>query len=85
MSQHINNNSTFDGNLKGEDNLRDAGQASAIHIPLVEGNKVFHITRVMLYLFQIKGFFGGQSHEDANLDLKNFIDVCSPLDIPQVS
>ncbi|KAF3650187.1 hypothetical protein FXO37_18588 [Capsicum annuum] len=58
--------------LEDADHLGDAGRASAIRIPSVEGNRVFHITSVMLHLLQMKGLFGVQAHEDANLHLKRY-------------
>lgn len=65
--------------------LDDVGLARAIRIPPAEEEGEFHITSEMLHLLQMKGLFGGQPHEDANLHLKNFIDVCSPFDMVHVS
>lgn len=33
----------------------------------------------------MKGLFGGQAHDDANLHLKNFINMCFPFDIAHIS
>lgn len=40
---------------------------------------------MMLHPLQIKGLFNGQAHKDANIYLKNFIDVCFPFDISHIS
>lgn len=50
MSQNSSNTASLDGHLDDEDHLKDANRASAICIPPVEGNGVFDITRVMIYL-----------------------------------
>lgn len=74
------NNGSFDG-VEDMDRLGDAGQENVIRIPPAEENRAFHITSVMLHLLQMKWSFGGEAHEDENLHLKNFIDVCAPFDI----
>lgn len=50
----------------------------AIRLPQTEGNVVFHITRAMLQLLQIKGFYRGQPNEDPHDYISNFLYVCSP-------
>jgi len=85
MSQHDSNTGMIDVYLENKDHLSDAGQASAIRIPLVEINIVFHIISVMIHLLQMKGLFSGQAHEDTNLHLTNFVKVCSPFDMPHIS
>lgn len=40
---------------------------------------------MMVHLLQMKGLFGGQYHEDDNLHLKNFIDMCLPFEIAHIS
>lgn len=71
MSQNGSITTTFDGHLEDEDILKDTGRASPIRIAPVEGGGVFHINRMTIHLLQMNRLFGGQSHEDANLHLKD--------------
>jgi len=65
-------------------NLNDAIKAQlddvgAIRLPLVMGNVVFHVTKLMLQLLHMKGSFEGLAHEDSYEHIRNFMDVCGPF------
>ncbi|KAF3643159.1 hypothetical protein FXO37_22128 [Capsicum annuum] len=54
MSQNGSHTGSIDGYHEDKDHLGDAGRASAIRIPPMKGNGLFHITSVMIYLLQMK-------------------------------
>lgn len=85
MSQHGSNTATFDWHLEDEDYLGDSGRESPFYIPTMEHNGAFNVTNVMHHLLQIKGLFGGQAHEDANLYLNNFMNIFLPFNITHIS
>lgn len=84
MSQErINNKSSYEY-AEVMDHLDNKKHASAIHLPPSKENVEFYITSVMLQFLDMIGLFGVQSHEDANLNLKNFIEVCTPFDVAHI-
>ncbi|KAH0672409.1 hypothetical protein KY284_023496 [Solanum tuberosum] len=79
MSAQGSHTVNYDGQFTDEDQLRDVDQASAICLPPTMGNTVFHINSPMLHFLEMKGLYGGKSHEDPHNHLKIFIDVCGPF------
>ncbi|KAF3634700.1 hypothetical protein FXO38_25011 [Capsicum annuum] len=82
MSDNASQIGSFENPLDDEGQLNDFGYSSAICIPLTHGNNIFHVTSIMLHMLQMKGLFGGQSYDDPNLSLKNFVEEKQELKFP---
>lgn len=70
MSDNASNFGPFDAPLNDKVQLSKVGQIRAIFITLTNGNGVFHVTSVMLYMLKVKGLYLGQSCEDQNVHIK---------------
>lgn len=81
MSQNGSKSATFDGYLMDGDHLRDTNWASSIRILPTEGNDVFHITRIMLYLLYIKGLLGVKPMKMSTFILR-FLFMCVFRSLP---
>lgn len=57
------------------DNPNPVGGVGAIHLPPVQWNVVFHITRTIFYIFQLKGLLVGLPQEDSHEHIRTIIDV----------
>lgn len=66
-------------------NLDAIGNAGAILLLPIDGNVVFHGIGTMLQFLQIRGFFGGLTHEDPHDYIHNLLDVCSPFSFKNIS
>lgn len=85
MSNNASNFFPFDALSDDEGQLNEARQTSAIHILPTNGNGKFHVTSVMLHMFQMKGLYRGQAYEDPNVHLKKFVEVCAPFNIAHIT
>lgn len=79
MSQNASDTKTFDRDLEDKGQLRDVSRASVICLLPVVGNAAFQVSSVMLYLIQKNLLFGDQVHEDSSINMKNYINICSPF------
>lgn len=79
MSQNASDTKTFDRDLEDKGQLRDVSRASVIYLLPVVGNAAFQVSSVMLYLIQKNLLFGDQVHEDSSINMKNYINICSPF------
>lgn len=59
-----------------DENLGVLALFSGILLTPMVGNAVLHDISLVLHLLQMKGLFCRQAHEDANKNLKNFVEVC---------
>lgn len=82
---HADDNKSVAGFVHdGNDEPIYLGFAGATYVPPTIGNVVFQVTSPMLHL-QIKGLFGAKAVEDSNLHLCNFMDVCLPSKMRNIS
>lgn len=87
MSHHsLAGESSVDGNMQHEDDDPVMPEVvGSIRLPATVENAVFHVTSMMLHLLQMKGLFGGQPSEDVNRHMKNFLEICQPFNITNIS
>ncbi|KAK4707117.1 hypothetical protein R3W88_033331 [Solanum pinnatisectum] len=57
----------------------------AICPPLTDENAIYEVTSTTLHLLRMKGLYGGLNHKDPHEHVRNFIDVCSPLSLKNLS
>lgn len=84
-SQVGNNESVGDFANEIVDEIIELGVTGVIHLPPGVRNVVFQVTSLMLHFLQMKGLFGGQAVSDANRHLRNFVDICLPFMIRNIS
>lgn len=85
MSQADDNESVVSFINDFDDDPIKIGVAGAIRLPSMVRNAVFQVTNPMPHLLQMNGLFGGQVVEDANQHLHNFVDVCIPIKMWNIS
>lgn len=57
----------------------------AIRLPLIDENAMFNVMRSKIQLLQIKGLFRGLVHDDAHDYIQNFLDMCIPFSLKNIS
>lgn len=76
---------SVDGFMDVENESVVHGVASVIRLPLMVENSIFHLTRTMLHLIQMKGLFEGLALKDANCHMRNFAEILQPFNITKIS
>jgi len=66
-------------------NPTQLGGIGEICLPSTDVDAIFEVMSKTLLLLQMKGLYGGMTHEDPHEHVKNFIDVCSPFSFKNVS
>jgi len=61
------------------------GRIGAICLLLAEKDATFDVTSTTLHLLQMKGLYGGLTHEDPHEHMNFFKDICSPFPFKNVS
>lgn len=85
MSNNVNDDAIYEGNMEDDEYLDCVGLASANRLSPTVDNVVYHVTRIILHLLQMRGLYDGQPDEDANVHLKNFTKVYNPFNIANIT